>query len=61
MVAHNPLDRSGRAVLPHPALASGDDAEAAQGIGMMVPLSTLLRFPCEKLRMTRGRHGSLGL
>ena len=32
MVAHNPLDGSGRAVLPHPALASGDDAEAAQGI-----------------------------
>ena len=35
MVAHNPLNRSGRAVLPHPALTSGDEAEAAQGIGMM--------------------------
>src|SRR5216684_1251064 len=34
MVAHNPLHRSGRAVLPHPALASGDDAKAPQGIGM---------------------------
>ena len=32
MVAHNPLDGSGRAVLPHPALASGDNAEAAQRI-----------------------------
>jgi hypothetical protein len=34
MVAHNPLHRSGRAVLPHPALASGDDAKATQRIGM---------------------------
>src|SRR5215471_14077204 len=32
MVAHNPLNRSGRAGYPHPALASGDNAEAAQGI-----------------------------
>ena len=32
MVAHNPLDGSGSAVLPHPALASGDNAEAAQRI-----------------------------
>jgi hypothetical protein len=29
MVAHDPLHRSGLAVFPHPALASGDDAEAA--------------------------------
>ena len=29
--------------------------------GPHVPLSTLRRFPCEKLRMTRGRHGSLAL
>jgi hypothetical protein len=35
MVAHNPFDRSGRAVLPHPALASGDNAEATQRIWMM--------------------------
>ena len=35
MVAHNPLNRSGRAGLPHPALASGDNAEAAQRIRMM--------------------------
>jgi hypothetical protein len=35
MVAHNPLNRSGRADFPHPALASGDDAEAAQRIRMM--------------------------
>ena len=34
MVAHNPLNGSGRAGLPHPALASGDDAEAAQWVGM---------------------------
>ena len=34
MVAHNPLNRSGRAELPHPALASGDDAKAAQRIGV---------------------------
>ena len=30
MVAHNPLHGSGRAVFPHPALASGDNAEAAR-------------------------------
>src|SRR6266849_796541 len=35
MVAHNPLHGSGRAGFPHPALASGDNAEAAQGIRMM--------------------------
>src|SRR2546426_2250238 len=34
MVAHNPLHRSGRAVFPHPALASGDDAKSPQGIGV---------------------------
>jgi hypothetical protein len=34
MVAHNPLHRTGRAVLPDPAPASGDDANAAQGIGI---------------------------
>ena len=34
MVAHNPLHRSGLAAFPHPALASGDDAKAAQRIGM---------------------------
>src|ERR1035441_7540502 len=32
MVAHNPLHGSGRAAFPHPALALGDDAHAAQGI-----------------------------
>src|SRR2546425_5787252 len=34
MITHNPLHGSGRAVFPHPALALGDDAHAAQGIGM---------------------------
>src|SRR6266699_5168321 len=34
MSAHNPLHGSGRAALPHPALAVGDDAHAMQGIGM---------------------------
>src|SRR5207247_10941036 len=34
MIAHNPLHGSGRAALPHPALALGDDAEAREGIGM---------------------------
>jgi hypothetical protein len=29
--------------------------------GPHVPLSTLRRFPCGKLRMTRGRRGSLAL
>ena len=34
MIAHNPLHGSGHAGFPHPALALGDDAHAAQGIGM---------------------------
>src|SRR5438093_2531681 len=34
MFAHNPLRGSGQAGFPHPALALGDDAYAAQGIGM---------------------------
>jgi len=34
MIAHNALHGSGQAALPHPALALGDDAHAAQGIGM---------------------------
>ena len=34
MIAHDPLHGSGRAALPHPALALGDDAHAAQRIGM---------------------------
>src|SRR5947209_10558482 len=34
MIAHNPLHGSGQAALPHPALALGENAHAAQGIGM---------------------------
>jgi hypothetical protein len=34
MIAHNPLHGSGQAGFPHPALALGNDAHAAQGIGM---------------------------
>jgi hypothetical protein len=34
MIAHNPLHGSGQAALPHPALALGEDAHAAQGVGM---------------------------
>ena len=34
MVTHNPLHRSGRAALPHPAPTLGDDAKAHEGIGM---------------------------
>src|SRR6266850_906921 len=33
-IARDPLHGSGQAALPHPALALGDDAHAAQGIGM---------------------------
>jgi hypothetical protein len=35
MIAHRPLHRSGLALLTHPALASGADALAEQGIWMM--------------------------
>src|SRR5881227_2365375 len=34
MITHNPLHGSGRADFPHPALSLGDNAHAAQGIGM---------------------------
>ena len=34
MIAYDPLHRSGRAALPHPAPALGDDAEANKRIGM---------------------------
>jgi hypothetical protein len=34
MITHNPLHGSGQADFPHPALALGDNAHAAQGIGM---------------------------
>jgi hypothetical protein len=34
MIAHNPLHGSGQAGFPHPALALGNHAHAAQGIGM---------------------------
>ena len=34
MIAHDPLHGSGRAALPHPALALGDNAQADEGIGM---------------------------
>jgi hypothetical protein len=34
MITHNPLHGSGRADFPHPALAFGNNAHAAQGIGM---------------------------
>src|SRR5712691_5642333 len=33
-IARNPLHRSGRAALPHPAPASGNDAKSPQGIGV---------------------------
>jgi len=33
-IADHPLHRSGRADVPHPALALGDDAKSPQGIGM---------------------------
>src|SRR6267142_1033311 len=34
MFAHNPLHGSGQAGFPHPALALGEDAHAAERIGM---------------------------
>ena len=34
MIAHNPFHGFGQAGFRHPALALGDDAHAAQGIGM---------------------------
>ena len=34
MITHNPLHGSGQADFPHPALALGNNAHAAQGIGM---------------------------
>ena len=37
MVTHDPLHGSGRAALPHPALASGDDAKSPQGMSCLLP------------------------
>jgi hypothetical protein len=37
MIAHNPLHRSGREALPHPAPASGTNAKTHPGIGMANP------------------------
>src|SRR5437016_9568411 len=34
MIAHDPLHGSGRAALPHPALALSDNAKAHEGIGL---------------------------
>jgi hypothetical protein len=34
MIAHDPLHRSGRAELPHPAPTLGEDAQAHERIGM---------------------------
>jgi len=34
IVTHNPLHRSGRALLTHPVLAAGDDAHSPKGIRM---------------------------
>ncbi len=50
MIAHNPLHGSGRAALPHPARALGDDAHAALG---------LTRLNTRPARSPRGRCGSL--
>jgi hypothetical protein len=53
MIAHNPLHGSGRADFPHPALALGNDAHAAQGIGMHRALSRRSqngRVPWDRMR-----------
>jgi hypothetical protein len=34
-IAPHPPHRSGRAAFPHPALASGNDAQPSRGIGMI--------------------------
>jgi len=52
MIAHNPLHGSGQAGFPHPALASGDDAHAAQGIGMT---DERRRQPAASLHLLRHR------
>jgi hypothetical protein len=39
MIAHNPFHGSGRAALPHPALALGDDAHAAQGMAQGIRMA----------------------
>jgi len=75
MFAHNPLHGSGQAGFPHPALALAPDGTfhflllqrrrpggrnlRGRIPGPHVPLSTLRRRPCERLRKIRGRCGSL--
>ncbi len=45
MVAHDPLQRSGRAELPHPALSLGDNARLKQTIRRLVISSMAKRTP----------------
>lgn len=59
MVTHNPLHRSGRAALPHPALALGDDAQAHKRFrvadaGERKPPMVVLRHPAPRqvMRLT---------
>src|SRR5262245_38324796 len=65
-IARNPLHRSGRAALPHPALASGDDAKSPEGIGVtnacrrQPPLKKPAHpLPGDIPRMTAPRQGAV--
>jgi hypothetical protein len=60
MFTHHPLQGSGQAGFPHPALASGDDAYAPQGIGMTDGRQRR-RFPCEVLAYVLGVSDRAGL
>src|SRR5206468_1885531 len=63
-IARNPLHRSGRAALPHPAPALGDNAEADEGIGMAdtcgwkPPVDVSPHpFPRQMMRLAAAREG----
>jgi hypothetical protein len=54
MIAHDPLHRSGRAELPHPAPTLGEDAQAHERIRMT---NTSRWKPSRKIAPHARRHG----
>ena len=49
-ITNHPFHRSGRALLTHPALASGDDAKSLEGIGWKEPRNNGYALPLHHRR-----------
>ena len=61
IIADHPLHRSGRAVLPHPALASGNDAHASKRIGMVYKPQPFVLLGCTTYPPERLLHANSAL